>query len=202
MYNDISKESIKTAGAGAKSAKANKATNAYAGASETELLDRYFGDWIWRAVECLVGLKEFNPSPRWIAERLGVTIEQAVDALDGLLELGQIIRDQDGGFVRNTVAADLARDLRGPSDSSKRQKMQDHLLLSTQINSKLCSAKNNFYSDGFVAANLDFMNRHVSNIRSALMNMYKEARELPQEHVDSVYGISLGVSSLDDKGRE
>ena len=63
---------------------------------KAQLLDNYSGNWIWRAVECLVKSKDFNPSPKWIADRLSISIENAVDAIEGLEKLRLITRTSTG----------------------------------------------------------------------------------------------------------
>lgn len=55
-------------------------------------LKQYCGNWIWRALECLVDSKDFNPSPKWISQRLNISIENAVDAIEGLERMGLIVR--------------------------------------------------------------------------------------------------------------
>jgi hypothetical protein len=56
----------------------------------TEDIKMYLESWIWRAVESLITARDFEPSPRSIAYRLNISVEQAVDALEGLQRLGQI----------------------------------------------------------------------------------------------------------------
>lgn len=55
--------------------------------------EQWLGNWIWRAVQCLTECPSFNPSPKWIAKRLNITVENAVDAMEGLERLGCIVRD-------------------------------------------------------------------------------------------------------------
>ena len=60
----------------------------------------YTQSWVWRAIEALVLAKDFDPSPRAIANRLNVSVETIVDALDGLERLGSIQRS-GGTYTRN-----------------------------------------------------------------------------------------------------
>ncbi len=52
----------------------------------------WLGNWTWRAVQCLVESSDFNPSPNWIARRLNISVENAVNAIEGLERLGCISR--------------------------------------------------------------------------------------------------------------
>jgi hypothetical protein len=55
--------------------------------------EQWLGNWTWRAVQCLVESPDFNPSPKWISKRLNISVENAVDSLEGLERLGCIVRD-------------------------------------------------------------------------------------------------------------
>ena len=54
--------------------------------------EQWLGNWIWRATQCLTEAPDFNPSPKWIAKRLNISIENAVEAIEGLERLGCIVR--------------------------------------------------------------------------------------------------------------
>lgn len=56
-------------------------------------LEQWFGNWIWRAVQCLVESPDFNSSPKWIASRLNISVENAVEAIEGIERLGCIRRE-------------------------------------------------------------------------------------------------------------
>lgn len=62
-------------------------------------LSSFTGNWIWKAVMCLVESPDFQPSPKWTASRLNISIENAVDALDGLERLNLIRRDGSSYIV-------------------------------------------------------------------------------------------------------
>lgn len=55
-------------------------------------LENWTGNWIWRTVQCLAQSPDFNDSPRWIAQKLNVSIEKALDAIEGLERLGFIAK--------------------------------------------------------------------------------------------------------------
>lgn len=61
-------------------------------------LDQWNCNWIWRATQCLIEAPDFNPSPKWIASRLNITIEKAVEAIEGLERLG-IVRKDAGTYI-------------------------------------------------------------------------------------------------------
>lgn len=55
--------------------------------------EQWLGNWTWRAVQCLVEANDFNPSPKWISQRLNISVEKAVEATEGLLRMGCLERD-------------------------------------------------------------------------------------------------------------
>lgn len=60
-----------------------------------EMLDLFYGNWIWRAVHALIEHPKFRSSPQWIADTLSISVQEAVDALEGLEELGLVKREGD-----------------------------------------------------------------------------------------------------------
>jgi hypothetical protein len=55
-----------------------------------ELIDLFYGNWIWRAVHALLDHPKAESSPTWISNTLNISVEETVDALEGLEELGLI----------------------------------------------------------------------------------------------------------------
>lgn len=55
-------------------------------------LHSYCANWVWRAIESLVTAKNFDPSVTAIANRLNVSIEAVVSALEGLERMDLIAR--------------------------------------------------------------------------------------------------------------
>ncbi len=94
-------------------------------------LAHWAGNWIWRAVQCLVESPDFNPSPKWSATRLNVSIEKIVEAFDGLERLNIIHRDQ------NTYKVNSNWFQLTPSETSRENLLTAHTRLAPQILSKL-----------------------------------------------------------------
>ncbi len=196
MYNDTTVENAgqgKRNGTVASSAAAKTASNAAEPEAQAALWDHFFGDWIWRAVECLVDVKGFNPSPRWISTRLGVSVEQAVDALDGLLELGLLKRDQDGGFVRNPEA--VKPNIMWPIEQFNKA-IESHYIMSNQIRSRMNVSKFNdlYMKDMIIAGSREDVDNCVRKINDAIMELHgsnsSDARDA------DVYGCSISFVSL------
>lgn len=116
-----------------------------------ELQKKYTGSWIWRAVAALVEISpESTKNIKWFSEKLGVSLEEVVDAIEGLEILGIIERTTYGyrKILKYVYFSD--RDLDPVAVLS------DHMLISSQILSRLNpfnKEQKSFYRTGFVASN-------------------------------------------------
>lgn len=94
-------------------------------------LSNWSANWIWRAVQCLVDAPDFNSSPKWIATRLNISIEKAVEAAEGVERLGYI-RREDGNLKSSDRWLQVLPDKVSPEDL-----LAGHARLAPQIIAKL-----------------------------------------------------------------
>ncbi len=68
--------------------------------SEDDDAYRYYSRWYYVVLRELVALDDFRASPEWIARALGseISLAQAEEALESLVAMGLLRRDQDGRF--------------------------------------------------------------------------------------------------------
>ncbi|RYZ90341.1 MAG: DUF4423 domain-containing protein [Proteobacteria bacterium] len=112
--------------------------------SRTSDLQSWAGNWIWRAVQTLVLAPDFSPSPKWVATRLNISIEKALDALEGLERLGFIHRD-GSSFAHTKEWVQLL-----PGKVTRAQLLNEHSKIAPQIITKL-TAKDKFTTQFFIA---------------------------------------------------
>ena len=62
----------------------------------------YYGDWYMPVIRELAAFRDFREEPAWIAEQLvpAITRTQAARALETLMELGLLVRDEQGRLVQ------------------------------------------------------------------------------------------------------
>jgi uncharacterized protein (TIGR02147 family) len=62
----------------------------------------YYGDWYMPVIRELAAFRDFREDPAWIAEQLlpAITRTQAARALETLMELGLLVRDERGRLVQ------------------------------------------------------------------------------------------------------
>ena len=75
----------------------------------------YYGEWYMPAVRELAAWKEFREDPGWIAGQLvpPITPLEAARAVDTLVELGLLVRDQRGKLVQADVLVSTGPETRG-----------------------------------------------------------------------------------------
>lgn len=61
-----------------------------------DCLENFEANWIWRAVHALVGHPEFQMSATWISRKLGISLHEAVEAIEGLEYIGLIKKTPTG----------------------------------------------------------------------------------------------------------
>jgi len=75
----------------------------------------YFGEWYMPAIRELAAWKGFREDPDWIAEQLvpAITALEAGRALDTLVELGLLVRDERGKLVQADALVSTGPETRG-----------------------------------------------------------------------------------------
>ncbi len=154
---------------------------------------QYIGNWVWRAVASLVDTRDFDPSPKWIAKKINVNLEEVVDALEGLEKLGIIGRTPQGykKLLKYVYFSD--RDL------NPKAVLADHVLISTQIMGRLNPANPNlgcFYRTGFVATNQELAKKYFSKMESVMKEFLMESANCA---ADSVYAFTFSAVDVIDK---
>jgi len=159
----------------------------------------YLGNWIWRAVDCLVGTKDFNSSGRWISNRLKISVEEAVDAMDGLQAMGVIYMGPGGRFRRANNVNEFTE-----KEFGRNQLIMDHLMVSAQINSKFSRFKDKPIEDA------SFTNFVITSTRKRYLARMKEIhaifREWSEEHneseIEEVYGLTFSCINMAPRSSE
>lgn len=137
--------------------------------------EQWSGNWIWRATQCLVESPDFNPSPKWIAGRLGVSIEKALEALEGLERLGCIKRvgatfKVVQGWFQNT-----------PELTSKEKLLLAHSKVAPQLMSKLTSE--DAFTTQFFLGNQELIKKYAPRFIQLFKEMNEEAIKMGHKDV-------------------
>lgn len=148
----------------------------------------YTQSWVWRAVEALVLAKDFDPSPRSIANRLNISVEAAVDALDGLVRLGAIYRDS------NTFKRNVSNHIVSPEQTTKEKLLSAHTNIATQILPKLNT--DSIFTTQVCLGKMSLVKKHADKLVAFLDSLDAEGR---LEDNPDVISIEISITSTENK---
>lgn len=156
-----------------------------------EDLALWAGNWIWRAVQTLVEAPDFNPSPKWISQRLNITVEKAVDAIEGLERLGIITR------ADNTFNVQAGWFQVGTDELSSRQLLGAHANLAPQVLSKL--KPNDKYTAQFFRGDAELLTKYAPKFIELYKQMDQEGKAKGSKEVIASQ-ISFAVLTEEKSG--
>lgn len=147
----------------------------------------YTQSWIWRAVEALVLAKDFDPSPRAIANRLNVSVEAVVDALDGLERINAITRE--GRTFKRTQSYHSVN----VSNSTRQQLLDSHTNISSQIVSKL--NPESIFTNVICLGNKDIIIKHADKLRNFISSLVEEGKDLNNP---DVIAVEISIAAIEN----
>lgn len=158
--------------------------------SYEESIDLYYNNWIWRAVHVLVEHPNFKPKATWIADTLSISVGEAIDALEGLEELGLIRRHN------STYVSEQLKFLMPEEKNKKEFTIRSHKSLSQQI-----LAKSNIKE---IEGSMDyFLIAEPKRLYSALREVLKKFENLSlqddQSSDSQLYAITMTCTNLAPK---
>ena len=154
---------------------------------QREAWENYICLWTWRAVESLIALPDFNPSLKAIAARLGISLTEAVEAVEGLEFIGIIRRTPNGGIIRSTMKIDLYA-----MQIPHREVARSQLLISAEINSRILDFENVRIANFVIPSSRSTIKALVTAIEKYILEAESDGLKNPEE----VFGINFAVASL------
>ncbi|MFZ3231725.1 MAG: DUF4423 domain-containing protein [Pseudobdellovibrio sp.] len=130
-------------------------------------ITQWLGNWIWRSVQCLIESPEFNPSPKWAAQKLNVSVDKIVEAFEGLTTLGMIKRE-DNTYKVNSNWYQVT-----PIETTRENLLESHTRLAPQILSQLTPADK--FTVQFFRGNQELLNKYAPKFMQLFNEMNKEA---------------------------
>ena len=146
-------------------------------------------EWWYFATIALVETDSFRPDPRWIANRLGIRIRDAKNALQHLLRLGLLERTAEGG-VRSTGKS-LTTTFDIPSSFIRRNHVQGLELAADRIQ-EIPVAERDYSSVTFYAdrSRVDEAKRRIEKFRRELVAYLEGGKR------DDVYRLQVQLLPL------
>lgn len=131
-------------------------------------MKQFTDNWIWRTVMCLVESPNFDPSPRWIASKLDISVEKAVDAIEGLQKLNLVERVENTFKVKNQWFQVM------PKDLERTDLLDTHIKLAPQILSRL--NEEDSFTVQFLKGNKDLLKKYSPKFIELYRQMDEEAQ--------------------------
>lgn len=161
---------------------------------------QYTGNWVVRAVGCMVELTDKSLDPRWMAEKLDVSIEEIFKSLDILESLG-IIKKTPLGEYKKILKYVYYTD----RNMVPEHVLADHVLISSQLMSRLKprdEKRGSFYRTSFVATNIDLAKKYFLKIEQNLKDFLIESAQSESNTVIacSFSGVELTKKSPPKQG--
>ena len=148
-------------------------------------IKQFTDNWIWRTVHCLIENPNFDPSPRSIASKLDVSVEKAVDAVEGLLKLGLIEKSSGTYKVKSQWFQIL------PKDLSSADILDTHIKLAPQILSRL--NEDDKFTVQFFKGNETLLKKYVPRFIELYKQMDEEAQ---REGISDVMASEISFVKL------
>lgn len=155
----------------------------------TQDREQWLSNWTWRTVQCLVDVPGFNDSPKLMAQKIGISIENVYEALEGLERLGHIQRI-NGVYSQPNLAVQMTS-----KDLELANLFGAHSKISTQIMSKM--KKDDAYtSQVFVSDKAT-----ISKYAPKFMELFKQMAEEGQRNgIKEVVGAQMCFVPLTAQG--
>lgn len=146
------------------------------------------GKWYRTTLLDLMTLKNFVSDPKWMAKRLGITVNEVERSLSYLEKQGLAIRDESGVWRKKHLL------LRFPTEISKKVIREHHksnlIRASELLDSKILPRdfNNRLIVSLSIACNLD----HLQMVKEQLhQQLYQAAHQLSQGDCSEVYQLNL-----------
>jgi hypothetical protein len=149
--------------------------------------EKYLCVWSWRAVESLIDVHNFNPSLKAISSRLGISLADTVDAVEGLEFIGAIRRLPSGGFARTTITSNLSS-----MEFPRNDILKGQLLVSSEFNSRILDFENVSVGNFIFSATRPRMKLLLETIEKIIHETETDKSIKPEE----VFGFSFAMTSL------
>ncbi len=159
-------------------------------------LERFkiISDWYHFAILELTELDGFESDPRWIAGRLGIPSQLAIEAIERLLDFGLLV-NQNGKLKQTHI------NLATPSDIPSRELREHHSQILMKADAALHEI--DITERDFSAITLAFNSEQMDEVRKELKELRRRLGQKIQEHPrkNRVYCLAMQFFPFDQKNK-
>lgn len=148
----------------------------------------------WWAIAAAFDLTDFNPSPIWFANRLNLTLEEVISALEGLVALGFVER-KDGGYfaVPGKDYLEFAQE-----NKTKREIIDDHRIVSMQILNNMNENAYAMIDERFFATDEETMEEFYRELKNLMLRTFDKSKKLQKRNFVAKMTFSC-INAISDK---
>lgn len=161
--------------------------------SYSEALNSFCADLDWRTIHALFDHQDFNPSYKWISEKVGCSLEKVANCIEGLITLGVIKRTNEGFDV---LKKDVLFNELGEISTQSRIEM--HALLTQQIAQKREDGIFGLDRVSLLSSNRELVREFNDKVVEAFAELRKKSLVNKK---DGVYGITMMGTDLIKGGK-
>ncbi len=164
------------------------------------LLENWLCDPFWPELHAHLTIESLPASPQVVAETFSVTLEEATDAIDGLEELGFLVKE--GSFYkagkRNFVIT--------KKEITKNQAIHQHILKTRYLLAQIKPETIEKISNYTVACSKEAMNKFKQDFDRIIFELLESSENSlknEEKSEKSIYNINLGIiktSNIKPKG--
>ncbi len=161
-----------------------------------DALEAYRSNSNWWTVFASFDLPDFSPSPLWISKRMGLAVEEVVEALEGLATLGFLRKEgsafypiKDRGFLRFDIEGRARKDL-----------LDEHALVSQQVLNHLNETGRAAIDHRCFAANTEILKELYADVAKAFDKAFEASQKLKTN--DGVFKMSFTAVDVAPKIQE
>lgn len=151
---------------------------------------KYSTRWHWPAIAALMETSGATSSIRELAYKLRLDVRDALDAVEGLEEMGIIRRLPNSKFERLVKNIDLDLEEIGVP---KNDILRGSILVATEVVSHLTNVKNSEHLYLIVASNRALVKEHIDRVRSSFEKLLDDSRYANNEEV---FGFTFNGTSF------
>lgn len=163
------------------------AGNTFTQVDYAEAQDAFQRNTKWWSVFAAFNLNDFKPSPIWIAQKVGISIEEVVEALDGLSALGYLTKD-NGAFYP-VKGKDFINFNWG--NKTKTEIIDEHAIVSQQILNDLNTKTLFAYDHRFLAGNEEILTELYADIKNAFDKAFAKSQQTDNKNNNAIFKITF-----------
>lgn len=156
-------------------------------------LEAFNSSLTWRAVYALIDHQDFDWNPVWIANKLGISETDAMDAIIGLTQLG-LIRKTESGYEQGKLQIITEEDQVKPETL-----INHHQLLSEEILNLMSTDRAGAFYNFMAPGDKDALRELYSEVKEVLQRFHDKCQKDKKKY-DSVFAFSFTTVDVTTNG--